>query len=186
MNTEVIKKIAKGLNDIGCTWGIGGSVLLNRYNLVDKPNDIDILVKAKDADNIKMFMDTIGETVYLPSKEPFKTEAFFGYIVDGIMVEFLGNFKIDLGNGKLYEFVLDEKSVTDYKLIDNIKVNFTSLEDWLVAYIVMGDPKKRVNLIENYFINNKVKNIKLLERNLNQNLTEEIKTEINSSIRKFN
>lgn len=185
MNTEVIKKIAKGLNDIDCTWGIGGSVLLNRYNLVDKPNDIDILVKAKDADNIKMFMDNIGEAVYLPSKEPFKTEAFFGYIVDGIMVEFLGDFKIDLGNGKLYEFILDATSVTDYKLIDNIKVNFTSLEDWLVAYIVMGDPKKRVNLIENYFINNKVENIKLLERNLNQNLTEKIKTKINSSIRKF-
>lgn len=186
MNTEVIKKIAKGLNDINCIWGIGGSVLLNNYNLVDKPNDIDIVVKAKDANNIKNFMDTIGNAVHLPSKEPFKTEAFFGYIVDGVMVEFLGDFKIDLGNSKLYEFILDEKSITDYKLIDNVKVNFTSLEDWLVAYIVMGDPKKRVNLIEGYFINNKVKNINLLERNINQNLTQDIKTKIINSIGKFN
>ncbi|MGL5643021.1 MAG: nucleotidyltransferase domain-containing protein [Paraclostridium sp.] len=177
MDIKILKKIAEGLNEINCTWGIGGSVMLNHYNIIDKTNDIDILIDENYTHEIKKFMETIGEPIDLPSKEPFKTKEFFGYMVDNTMVEFMGDFKIDIGNGKVYKFILDKKSITS-TTIEDFKVNFTSLEDWFVAYKVMGDPKNRVPLIKKYFNKNGIKNTYLLERNLKQDLSKDINCEI--------
>ncbi|WP_099190857.1 nucleotidyltransferase domain-containing protein [Tepidibacter mesophilus] len=178
MNQYVLRKIAEGLNKLNCTWAIGGSVVLNHYGLVENPNDIDILIDANHKDEIKKFMDTIGTYIELPSKEPFKTKEFFGYIVEDTMVEFLGDFKIDLGEGKIYEFVLDDDAIKDCMIIDNIKVNLTTLEDWYVAYSVMKDPKKRIPLLKEYLKKSGIKYRNLLERNLNQNLPDNIKLDI--------
>jgi len=110
-----------------------------------------ILIDASHSDKVKEFMNSIGTYVELPSKSPFKTKEFFGYIVDGIMVEFLGDFKIELENGKFYEFILDECAIKEYMIVDGVSVNLTTLEDWFVAYGVMNDPKKRTPLLKKYF-----------------------------------
>lgn len=180
MNKDVLKNIAKGLNDLSCTWAIGGSVMLSHYDLVKRPNDIDILIDASHADKVKEFMDSIGTYIPLPSKSPFKTEEFFGYIVDDIMVEFLGDFKIELENGKLYEFILDDKAIREYMFLDNVKVNLSTLEDWFVAYSVMNDPKNRVPLLKNYFINNGIQHRDLLERNMSMPLPIQVQLDIES------
>ncbi|HSQ88884.1 hypothetical protein, partial [Romboutsia sp.] len=60
MNLDVLKKVANKLNELNCTWSIGSSVLLHFHDLVDKPNDIDILIDPDDSNKIKSFMDTIG------------------------------------------------------------------------------------------------------------------------------
>lgn len=151
MKTKALKIIAKGLNDLNCKWGVGGSVMLNHYDLVDKPNDIDILADLDYVDEIKAFMDTVGEYVELPSKEPFKTDEFFGYIVEDTMVEFLCGFKI----------------------------NLTTPEDWFVAYSVMKDPKNRIPLLKEFFKKYGLNHRNLLQRNLNQDLPKIIKDEIN-------
>ena len=180
MNKDVLKKVANGLNKLNCTWAIGGSVMLNHFGLVESPNDIDILIDASQAKQIKEFMDSIGAYVKLPSKSPFKTEEFFGYIVDDVMVEFLGDFKIELENGKVYEFILDEEAIKEYIMIDGIKVNLTTLEDWFVAYSVMKDPKNRVPLLKRYFDQYGIKYRDLLERNMNNNLPMSVKLDIES------
>ena len=180
MNKEILKKIANGLNKSNCTWGVGGSVMLNYYGLVDNPNDIDILIDASYVHEVKEFMDTIGTYVKLPSKDPFRTKEFFGYIVEDTMVEFLGDFKIELEDGKVYEFILDADAIKEYMIIDDIKVNLTTLEDWFVAYSVMKDPKKRIPLLKEYFSKSGIKYRNLLERNLNNNLQSSIKLDIES------
>lgn len=178
MNIEVLKKVAKGLNRLNCTWAIGGSIILNYYGLLDKPNDIDILVDPKYADKIKEFMNIIGKPLELPPKDPFRTEEFFGYLVEDTIVEFMGGFKVDLGGNKTYEFILDDNAITDNMTLDGVKINLTSLEDWFVAYSVMKDPKRRVPLIKEYFKKSKINHKNLLERNLNQDLPENIKLDI--------
>lgn len=180
MNKDILKKIANGLNELDCTWAIGGSVMLNHFGLVEKPNDIDILIDASHSDKVKEFMNSIGTYVELPSKSPFKTKEFFGYIVDGIMVEFLGDFKIELENGKVYEFILDECAIKEYMIVDGVKVNLTTLEDWFVAYGVMKDPKKRTPLLKKYFSKYGIKYRDLLERNKNNNLPIDVKLDIES------
>lgn len=178
MNKDILKKIANGLNKLNCTWAIGGSVMLNHFGLVESPNDIDILIDASYAEQVKEFMDSIGTYVKLPSKLPFKTVEFFGYIVDDIMVEFLGDFKIELESGKVYEFILDEEAIKECMIVDDIKVNLTSLEDWFVAYSVMKDPKKRIPLLKTYFNKYGIKYRDLLERNMNDNLPMSVKLDI--------
>lgn len=175
MNTELLSKISDGLNKIGCIWGIGGSVLLNYHGLIEKPNDIDILINSKDSEKVIEFMNTIGNKMELSSKEPFKTESFFGYDVDGVMVEFIGNFKINLQHNKMYEFILDDKSIVDTLILEDSKINFTSLEDWFVAYLAMNDPKKRCPLIKEHFKNNGLKHKDLLQRNLSEGINLSIK-----------
>ncbi|MBU6134783.1 hypothetical protein [Clostridium tertium] len=178
MNTELLCKISDGLNKTGCPWGIGGSVLLNYHGLIEKTNDIDILINSKDSEKVIEFMNTIGDKVELSSKDPFKTESFFGYNVDGVMVEFLGNFKINLQGNKVYEFILDDKSIVDTLILEDSKIHFTSLEDWFVAYLAMNDPKKRVSLIKEYLKNNGLKHKGLLQRNLKKNLSGNINLQI--------
>lgn len=182
MNKDVLKKIADGLNKLNCTWGVGGSVMLNHYGLVKKPNDIDIIVDASYAEKIKAFMDTMGTYVELESKSPFRTKEFFGYMVEGVMIEFLGDFKIEVEQGKIYEFILDNDAIKEYMLIDGVKVNLTTIEDWFVAYGVMGDPKKRIPLIKEYFSKSGIKYRNLLERNLSNNLLDSVKLDIISII----
>lgn len=182
MDKNVIKKLAKGLNEIGCTWAIGSSVVLNYYGLVEKPNDIDVLIDAKDAQKVRDYMDTIGTYVKLGSKDPFRTEEFFAYMLDGIMVEFMGDFKIQLEDGSIYKFILDEDAIKDDMIIDNVNVNITTLEDWIVAYSVMKDPKKRVPLLKDYFKKYGIKNRSLLERNLNNNLPDSVRETIESML----
>lgn len=180
MNKDVLKKIATGLNKLNCNWAIGGSVMMNHYGLVERPNDIDILIDASYAGQIKEFMNSIGTYVKLPSKLPFRTEEFFGYMVDDTMVEFLGDFKIELESGKVYEFILDKEAIKDYMIIDGIKVNLATLEDWFVAYSVMKDPKKRIPLLKTYFGKYGIKHKDLLERNMSQDLPIHIKLDIES------
>jgi hypothetical protein len=178
MNFDVLKKVADGLNLINCTWAVGGSVMLNFHGLVEIPNDIDILIDTKDTIKIKKFMDSIGENINLPSKEPFRTKEFFGYNVDNTIIEFLGDFKIKLEDEKIYRFILDEKAIVSTVNIDNSKIPITSIEDWAVAYTVMKDPKKRVPLLKKYFDENGIQYRYLLERNLQQDIPEYIKEEI--------
>ena len=45
---DTLSYIGERLNEERIMWGVGASILLNHYGLVDKPNDIDILVDLKD------------------------------------------------------------------------------------------------------------------------------------------
>lgn len=112
----------------------------------------------------------------------FRTEAFFRYLVDGVEVEFLGDFKIALENDEVYEFILDEKAFFTVILGEELMVNLSTLEDWYVAYIVMNDPKKRVPILKEYFIKNGIKHRNLIERGLTQKLPENIKSYIKEII----
>ncbi len=182
MKKDVLKKVAKKLNLIDCNWAIGSSMVLNHYGLVEKPNDIDILIDPKKADEIKNVMNEIGTYIELPSKEPFRTEKFFGYMVDGVMIEFMGGFKIAIEDNRVYEFILDEKAIKDKINIDNIIINLTTLEDWFVAYSVMNDPKGRITLINKYFKENGLKNKDLLLRNLQHELPKKVEAAVKELI----
>lgn len=177
MNTLVLKKVAKILNKLGCIWGVGGSTLLNQYNLVKTPKDIDILIDSKDEEIIKSEMNKIGKIINIKNKDEFKSDTFFRYEVEGVIVEFIGGFKI-VCEDKVYEVLFDEKSIVSSVFKDNIKINLMSLEDWFVIYDVMNDPKDRIPLILDYFKENKVKHKFILVRNLSLKIPDRIKNNI--------
>lgn len=178
MYFETLKEVAVRLNKVGCSWAVGGSLVLYFNGLWKCPNDIDILIDLKDVDDVMKGMEGLGEFKELKGKEPFRTEKFFGYNINGIDVEFMCNFKIKTGEKAVYEFILDEAAIVDRVEFKETLVNVTSLEDWMVAYLVMGDPKKRVPIIEEYFSKYGIKHRNLLERNLNGYMPEHIKDRI--------
>ena len=45
---NTLSLIAEKLNKEGIGWGVGASLLLNHYGLIDQPNDIDLLVSVAD------------------------------------------------------------------------------------------------------------------------------------------
>ena len=58
---NTLSYIGKKLNDADITWGVGASILLNRFGLIDKPNDIDIFVSINDIEKTDEILKSIGE-----------------------------------------------------------------------------------------------------------------------------
>ncbi len=180
MNNLILNKVAKTLNSSGCLWAVGGSTLLNQYGLLNNPKDIDILIDPKDENRIKSFMNKIGNLIDIKKKDEFKSNKFFRYDINGIIVEFIGGFKIAFGENKLYEVIFDDKSIVSSINKDCVKINLMSLEDWFVIYKVMNDPKCRLPLIMKYFKDNGIKYKSILYRNLTLQIPIEVKNSIES------
>lgn len=98
--------------------------------------------------------------------------------MDGTDLDVMSGFRIKHSNG-VYEFPMDEQSVVKNEVIDGIRIPYTSLEDWLVAYMIMIKRESKVKMITDYFGEAGVGHPKLLERALEQDLPEEIRKEIN-------
>ncbi|NEU04905.1 hypothetical protein [Clostridium senegalense] len=177
MYFNVLKEVSAILNKLNCLWAVGGSLVLYNKGLWECPNDIDILINFKDVEKVKNVMDVRYEKLELKYKDSFKTKAFFGYKINGINIEFMGDFKI-ISNDNVYSFLLDEKTIVDKMDIGGVKVNVSSLEDWIVAYYLMGDPKGRVPIIKEYFIKNGVENMEILERALKQKVSKNLEYEM--------
>lgn len=56
---KTLSFIGENINKKEIAWGVGGSFLLHFYNLIDKPNDIDILVDERDETKLNKFMQSI-------------------------------------------------------------------------------------------------------------------------------
>ncbi len=65
---NVLLKIAESFNKANITWGVGASVMLTFYGLVDRPNDIDISVAMKDIDCANEILIKMGDRKELKKK----------------------------------------------------------------------------------------------------------------------
>ncbi|CEO05633.1 Uncharacterised protein [[Clostridium] sordellii] len=45
---NTLSYIGDKLNKANILWGVGASILLNQFGMVDTPNDIDIFIDIKD------------------------------------------------------------------------------------------------------------------------------------------
>lgn len=174
MLMDTLSCIAKELNEEKVLWAVGASVVLNHYGLVDKSNDIDILVDIKDINKVDAILKNLGERKIKEENNDYSTEYFYEYVIDGIDVDVMARFIIKYDGGE-YEYTFDEKSIADMKVINDINVPLTSLEDWYVLYQVMQGREYKVNIIEKYLSKNGIKNVGLLNRAIDKNLPLDIK-----------
>lgn len=169
MINNVLINIAKNLNNSNILWGVGGSLLLKKYNLLEKVNDIDIIVDYKDINKVEDIMNNLGKQKEIKGQLNYSTKRFLEYEIDGIDIDIMSIFIIN-GQSFKYEFYFDEKSITNYDNIKGIIIPYTSLEDWYIAYMLMEGRDEKVLLIENYFYKNGIKHKKLIERALKQDI----------------
>lgn len=178
MYFDVLKEVSDVLNSLNILWAVGGSLVLYNNGIWDKPKDIDILINFKDASKVKDVMDLKYERLNLEYKASFRTKEFFGYVINGINIEFMADFTIVTDDEKEYNFLLDNEAVVDKMNVNETCVNVTSLEDWFVCYALMKDPKGRIPIIKEYFSKNEIQHKNLFERNLKRDIPNNIKKEI--------
>lgn len=179
MKEKVLSKIGEKINEENILWGVGASVLLHYNNIVEYPNDIDIIVTEEDTEKLHKILCELGTYMPLPYKKPFHTKYFHHYIVDGTEIDVMGGFAIEHESG-IYTMPFDNSSIVEQINIGGISISFTSLEDWYVLYMLIPGRDKKVKMIEDYLIQNGMKNPSLLKRTLKEPLPEYIKLKVNN------
>ncbi|MFT4416281.1 nucleotidyltransferase domain-containing protein [Fredinandcohnia humi] len=175
---KTLSDIAKILHSEKLTWAVGGSFLLHHYNLIENPNDIDIIVDEKDAPLLNEMLSPLGTRKEAEKREPFHTVTFTKYKMNQTDFDIMGGFAIGHEEG-IYKLVFTEESVVDSKNINGVEVPLCALEDWYVFYWLLPNKQEKAYLIENYFLSNGVKHPKLLKRALTQPLPQAVKERIN-------
>ncbi|WP_164880688.1 nucleotidyltransferase [Clostridium manihotivorum] len=169
MKFEDLYYIADKLNANDIRWVIGSSVLLYFHGIVDKPNDIDIIIDEKDIVRAKKIFDEIGIEENKENMEPFLTEYFYTYIVKNTYVDVMCNFALRHDYG-IYRFILDEEAIVENKKVNDSVLPLSSLEDWYVLYQLMPGRESKIKMIEDYLKENGVESFGLLQRALKQEL----------------
>jgi len=148
---DVLVRIAKKFNENDIDWAVGASLLLYFHDIVKEPHDIDIVIDKKDEAIVQKIMNELGNEKKSKDVKNYRTGVFHKFNIDNIEIDIIGEFIIILENEEyLHPFPIKNK---EYILIDNTKIHLDSLLNWVNTYNAMGDPKKRVSLIERYLKN---------------------------------
>lgn len=143
-----LKDIAQVLNALEIEWAIGGSLLLFFKGIIDKPKDIDLMIKPNDS---KLVFDALNEMGPYDHGDPVKgyaTKIFRKYTINSIEVDVIGGFVITKGSAP-YEHPFSKESIEEIEILD-WTVNLDNIENWLETYKKMGDPKHRAPKIKQY------------------------------------
>ena len=129
---NILKKIAKKLENENVNWILIGSMSLALQGISIKPNDIDILT---DSDGLYKFSKIFKKYEVKPIrfKKTNLFRCYFGvYEIDGKRVEIMSDSKINF-NGKWVSFLKKMKHIKTVD-VDGVKIYTISLEDQLKFY----------------------------------------------------
>lgn len=180
---ETLSYIGEKLNDNGIIWAVGASILLHHYGLIDKPNDIDILIDLNDIEKADKILKSIGEKKVWEKSATYSTKYFYEYVVNGVDVDVMAGLNINYNNG-IFEYIFDQASISEFKSINKVNIPLTSLEDWYVIYQLIPCREVKVKMIENYLLLNGIKKHNLLERVLKGDLPKEVRDKILGILKK--
>ncbi|CEP40522.1 hypothetical protein [Paraclostridium sordellii] len=155
---DTLSYIGDKLNKANILWGVGASILLNQFGMVDTPNDIDIFIDIKDIHKADKILKKIGKKREYEETSTYSTKYFYEYVINGIDIDVMAGFAINHDNG--------------------VSIPFTSLEDWYVIYQLIPNREVKVDMIEKYLLTNGVKKDDLLKRSLDCNLPLGVKNKL--------
>lgn len=179
---KTLSYIGKKLNDGGITWGVGASILLNKFGFIDKPNDIDIFISIDDIKEADEILKSIGEKKKWEKTSTYSTKYFYEYVINEIDVDVMAGFAINHSNGT-FRYIFDQNSISEFKLINGVNIPFTSLEDWYVIYQLIPNREVKVKMIENYLLSNKIKKTILLKRSLQGCLPIDVRKKVEEMLK---
>lgn len=146
---SVLKMVAQLLNGEGIIWGVGASVMLSHYGIVQDPGDIDIMVDMKDIHRLDSLLSKLGERVAGVPDKTYKTRYFYEYMIDGIEVDVMAGLCIhNKGEDHVFSFTVD--SIGDYMELDDVEVPLAKLEEWCEIYRVLPGRGKKAEAIREY------------------------------------
>ncbi len=145
----VLKRVAKLLNSEGIIWGVGASVMLNHYGIVEEPGDIDIMVGMEDIHRLDSVLSELGERVVGVPDEVYKTKYFYEYMIDGIEVDVMAGLCIHKG-GIDHSFSFNRDSIGEWMEVDGVEVPLAKLEEWHEIYKVLPGRERKAEAIGRY------------------------------------
>lgn len=146
-----LKTLIEILNSNSIVWGVGGSYLLQLYDLYSEPNDLDLWVQPSDMPRIrKIFCDyhEIITHICLPKELHFKM------LYQSTEVDFVACF-ITKPNQHRFEFQIKPSNIRTIQLGENLTIPCTFLEDWYIIYRLLGRNDK-AELIWSFFSKKKI------------------------------
>ncbi len=179
---DTLCAIGKALDGGGILWAVGASLLLAQYGLADDPRDIDILVSLRDAEKAEKLLAALGQTIPCEASGRYATKHFRRFCVCGTDVDMLSGFTVVHEEG-CYEYPFDGLSVPDFRWINGTRIPLAALEDWYVVYQLIPEKAGKATRIEVHFLEEGVKNPRLLERALAQGLPEAVRGRVKALLR---
>lgn len=147
----VLKRVAKLLNSEGIIWGVGASVMLNHYGIVEDPRDIDIMVGMEDIHRLDSVLSELGERGVGVPDEVYKTKYFYEYMIDGIEVDVMAGLCIHRG-GTDHSFPFNRDSIGEWMEVDGVEVPLAKLEEWYEIYKVLPGRERKAEAIGKYLM----------------------------------
>lgn len=172
---KALEKITIEFKKHDIRWGLGASALLSFYGIIDEPKDLDIMVSVLDVKEANKVLSEIGKKTDLEGYEIY-SDFYDIYVVDGVSVDLIAGFTINSENFQ-YKFYFSNELIVEHRPLLSVDVPLLYLRDWYFMYILMGDPKGRTPLLEEYFLNKNYLDDEF-EKFLEYNLTEEQKHQI--------
>ncbi len=178
---NTLSDIGEEFNSSDVLWGVGGSILLNQFGLIDKTNDIDIFVDIRDVETVDEILKGIGKEKSYENIDVFSTKYYNVYTVNTVDVDIIAGFSINHENG-VYRYIFDSKSIAITNKINGVAIPFTSLEDWYVLYQLIPNSEAKAKMIESYLLTNGMQHLALLQRILEGNLPTKVRTRISEML----
>ncbi|WP_026523826.1 hypothetical protein [Butyrivibrio sp. MB2005] len=145
VNMDSLKQLLEILRTEKVRCGIGGSYLLQMYELCDNPQDVDFWVEPSDIEKVReIFKECkeIKEKLQLPEQYHFKFE------FKDIVADFVSCF-ITKPNQYSFEYNIKPDSIEYMPTEKGYEIPCTALEDWYIVYSLLGR-KKKADIIKKY------------------------------------
>lgn len=128
-----LQQIAEQLNSQQLIWAVGGSLMLNHYQLAEKPNDIDLLVDLNHIAKVDEILCSMGKKKTRVEVGQYSTKYFYEYVINGFDVDVMSGLAINHDDG-VFRFIFDQDSIAGFKDVGGTKIPLSSLEDWYAIY----------------------------------------------------
>jgi hypothetical protein len=138
---RVLQKIARQLNAASVVWAVGGSMLLYFKGVTSEFRDIDILVKAGDAETVRDLLSRLGTLEVTKPNPKYRSKAFYEFTIGGVDVDVMAGFMI-VKDGMEYDRSLQDDEITEHIRIGEEHIPLHSLAAWRRNYELMGKPEK--------------------------------------------
>ena len=131
---KTLIKLCNLFDDHNIRFGIGASLLLKSYGIVDKASDIDLIVHIDDVKQVQELMDKMGVVQKSSDTTLYFSEVFLEYNVEGVDVDIMSNFTIKTGE----DFYVYPFCVEEIQRRGEAQLPYLSLREWEKAYRLMG------------------------------------------------
>lgn len=146
INEETLKEFIGIMTECNITWGVGGSFLLEKYDLYSNPSDLDLWIQASDMPIVRQRFSQFEE---IETDIPLPPEYHYKIVFYDMEVDFVACF-ITKPNQNTYKYTINPENINFLELKNGIKIPCLYLEDWYVIYKLLGRDDK-AEMIRNAF-----------------------------------